>query len=130
MSGGFEYRDWRMLDITHIRFFDLKEHAELDGGCRVEDRGFSVREPDVGRQGVRGTLVQSVRGLNLFAEVYPCALRTVPVASPGQALNIMDHGLHRSDVTVMMMLNRLLKRALPDRLYLACRRLHGTVAKK
>lgn len=136
MDEDFEYREWGLLDATHIRFFGLRNMQNLmaDAGLKVVDVGFVSRMPEDTEYADRwrnapADLKAAVLK-NPFAYVYQCVLRAVPAAAPGEALNIMDQATHRPTVTSMMRANRLLKRFLPDGLYLACRRLYGTVSRK
>lgn len=136
MDEDFEYREWGLLDATHIRFFGLRNMQNLmaDAGLKVVDVRFVSRMPedteyaDRWRKAPDDLKVAVVK--NPFAFVYQCVLRAVPESAPGEALNIMDQASHRPTVTPMMRVNRLLKRLLPEGLYLACRRMYGAVSRK
>lgn len=136
MDEDFEYREWGLLDATHIRFFGLRNMQNLmaDAGLKVVDVRFVSRMPedteyaDRWREAPDDLKAAVVK--NPFAFVYQCVLRAVPVTAPGEALNIMDQATHHPTVTSMMRVNRLLKRLLPQGLYLACRRMYGAVSRK
>jgi len=136
MDEDFEYREWGLLDATHIRFFGLRNMQNLiaDAGFKVVDVRFVSRMPEDTEYADRwrnapGDLKAAVMK-NPFALVYQCVLRAVPVSAPGEALNIMDQAVHRPTVTAMMRVNRVLKRILSERLYSACRRMYGVVSHK
>lgn len=136
MNEDFEYRKWGLLDATHIRFFGLKNMQDLisDAGLKIVDVKFVSRMPEDTEYADRWRrapveLKEAVLK-NPFAYVYQCVVKAVPVATPGEALNIMDHSVPRSNVTGLMRINRLLKGCLPDELYSVCRRLYGTVSRK
>jgi 2-polyprenyl-3-methyl-5-hydroxy-6-metoxy-1,4-benzoquinol methylase len=136
MDEDFEYREWGLLDTTHIRFFGLRNMQNLmaDAGLKVVEVRFVSRMPEDTEYAERwrdapGDLKAAVLK-NPFAYVYQCVLRAVPVTAPGDALNIMDCATHRPTVTAMMRVNRLMKRLLPEGLYLACRRMYGAVSRK
>ena len=136
MDEDFEYREWGILDATHIRFFGLRNMQNLmaDAGLKVVDVRFVSRMPEDTEYADRwrnaSADLKAAVLKNPFAYVYQCVLRAVPVTAPGAALNILDHATHRPTVTAMMRVNRFLKRLLPERLYLACRRMYCAVSRK
>lgn len=136
MDEDFEYREWGLLDATHIRFFGLRNMQNLvaDAGLKVVDVRFVSRMPEDTEYADRWREapddLKAAVLKNPFAFVYQCVLRAVPVTAPGEALDIMAHATHRPTVTAMMRVKRLLKRLLPEGLYLACRRMYGAVSRK
>ncbi len=48
MNEDFEYRDWGLLDRTHIRFFGIKNinHIHDKAGLSIIDANFVLRPPD------------------------------------------------------------------------------------
>lgn len=136
MDEDFEYREWGLLDSTHIRFFGLRNMQKLmaDAGLKLVDVRFVSRMPEDTEYADRWRNAPSDLKAavlkNPFAYVYQCVLRAVPVAAPGEALNIMDRAAHRPTVTAMMRVNRFLKRLLPEGLYRACRQTYAAVSRK
>ncbi len=136
MDEDFEYRKWGLLDATHIRFFGLKNMQDLisGAGLKVVEVKFVSRMPedtefaDRWRRASDGLKAAVLS--NPFAYVYQCVVRAVPVATPGEALNIMGCAIPRPKVTGLMTINRFLKRYLPDELYGVCKRLYGTTSRK
>lgn len=49
VDENFEYRDWGLLDRTHIRFFGLRNIEQLyaDAGLAIEEAQFVVRTPEM-----------------------------------------------------------------------------------
>ena len=47
-EGDFEYREWGLLDKTHIRFFGIKNVEKLidDAQLKIIDVRFVIRSPD------------------------------------------------------------------------------------
>ena len=48
LNGDFEYRDWGLLDRTHIRFFGVRNMQNLfnDAGLTIVDARFIVKAPN------------------------------------------------------------------------------------
>ena len=136
MDEDFEYRDWGLLDATHIRFFGLKNMQSLmtDAGLKVVDVRFVIRMPEdteyANRWRNASADLKAAVVRNPFAYVYQCVIVAVPAKAGGEEMSIMEQLTRRPKVTSMMRVNRLLKRLLPERLYLACRQLYGAVFRK
>ncbi len=47
LSADFEYREWGLLDKTHLRFFGIKNMKQLvrDAGLKIVDARFVVKSP-------------------------------------------------------------------------------------
>lgn len=136
MDEDFEYRDWGLLDATHIRFFGLKNMQSLmtDAGLKVIDVRFISRLPedteyaDRWRNAAPDLKVAVVK--NPFAYVYQCVIVAVPAEAVGEEMNIMGQVARPPKATSMVRLNRWLKRGLPDDLYLACRETYRVFFRK
>lgn len=91
----FEYRQWGLMDRTHIRFFGLKNVQELYAGqgMAIEDAAFVVRTPMmtefVDRWNRLPTAVQSALQLNRFSHVYQVVSRSVPAERAVKQVNLM-----------------------------------------
>ena len=94
MDENFEYRDWGLLDRTHLRFFGMKgieelfEQADLD----IVEARFVVRPPE------KTELVEhwhrlppSVRralSRNRFSQVYQVVMKAVPRERASQGISL------------------------------------------
>jgi len=96
MDEDFDYRDWGLLDRTHIRFFGLKNIQALHAtqGLAIEEASFVVRTPEMTefcRHWRR--LPKSVRralNRNRFGNVYQVVTRAVPHARSRRSLRLLD----------------------------------------
>ena len=89
LNNDFDYRDWGLLDRTHIRFFSMKNlQALFEGaGLRIADFAFVLKHPEetVFAETWKA-LAPRVRGVletGEYANVYQVVLRAIPEASAG-----------------------------------------------
>lgn len=94
LNGDFEYRDWGLLDRTHIRFFGIDNIQTLfeQAGLKITDTEFVVRRPEdteFAPQWARlsGDLRVALDG-NSFGTIYQVVIQAVPEEKPGQALSL------------------------------------------
>lgn len=92
----FEYRDWGLLDRTHIRFFGLRNMQQLFEQCglKIIAAEFVVREPEQTEFAARWPrmpeALKQALALNPFGRVYQVVVSAVPLAAPGKALSLLD----------------------------------------
>lgn len=92
----FEYRQWGLLDRTHIRFFGLKNVEELHllQGLRIEWAEFVVRTPEMTEFAQRWCrLPEDVKAAlqrSRFSHVYQVVSRAVPTERAGGAVSLLD----------------------------------------
>ncbi len=105
LNEDFEYRDWGLLDRTHIRFFGIRNMQALfdDAGLKIVAAEFVVRHPEAtefARQwSTLSAEAQRVALGNPFGLVYQAVIRAVPVQAPGAALTLTDlSALARGDL--------------------------------
>ena len=92
----FEYRDWGLLDKTHIRFFGLKNIQDLltRAGLSITKAEFVVRHPDetefASKWALLPTTVQDVLMTSKHGFVYQVVLeaRVIEVSTP--SLNLFE----------------------------------------
>jgi 2-polyprenyl-3-methyl-5-hydroxy-6-metoxy-1,4-benzoquinol methylase len=136
MDEDFAYRDWGLLDATHIRFFGLKNMQKLmaDSGLSIIDVRFVNRMPEDTEYADfwhdAPSDLKSAVLKNPFAYVYQCVIVAVPFGQGVDSIDIMSHSDVCPRVTTLMRINRLLKRYLPKSLYRLCRSMYSTIARK
>ncbi len=96
LEESFTYRDWGLLDRTHIRFFGIKNIQALfeEAGLKITHAEFVVRTPqqtefaDVWSKlspNTRRTLAE-----NPFGLVYQVVVKAVPANADGVALSLIN----------------------------------------
>ncbi len=100
-QNDLEYREWGLLDKTHIRFFGisnmqaLQESADLS----IEEARFVIRRPEdtefADRWAALPKATRTVLAENRFRNVYQVVTRSVPRAGATRSINLLelDHQL-------------------------------------
>jgi 2-polyprenyl-3-methyl-5-hydroxy-6-metoxy-1,4-benzoquinol methylase len=94
LQEDFDYRDWGLLDRTHIRFFGIKNIQDLfeKAGLKIIHAEFVVVSPeDTEFSGLWAKLparVQHALGTNRFGCVYQVVIKAVPENAPGAGLQL------------------------------------------
>ena len=95
-AGHFEYRDWGLLDRTHIRFFTVNGMQRLfeDSGLKIVDAQFLVRPPELTEfakdwtlapPSLRQALEQCSHG-----RIYQVVIKAVPESAIGNAVRLSE----------------------------------------
>lgn len=93
-DSDFEYRDWGLLDRTHIRFFGLTNITALfcEAGMKIVEAEFVTCEPEQTEFAARWRkLPQSLQRelkANPYGIVYQVVVRAVPLDSPFMTVNL------------------------------------------
>jgi 2-polyprenyl-3-methyl-5-hydroxy-6-metoxy-1,4-benzoquinol methylase len=96
LEEDFEYRDWGLLDRTHIRFFGIKNIQKLfeDAGLKIVHAEFVVRNPDQTEFAERWARTSEdfrrVLATNPFGLVYQVVVKAVPASYEGAAISLCD----------------------------------------
>lgn len=91
-----EYRDWGLLDRTHIRFFGLQNLQEMfrRAGLKIVRGEFVVRAPEETEfKDKWAALSEDARaflGRQKFAHVYQVVVTGAPLDDPRPAIQLMD----------------------------------------
>lgn len=94
MDGNFQYRDWGLLDRTHIRFFGLKNIQELAAraGLKILDYRYVIKPPEETEFAAGwGRLPASLRRALASAphsHIYQVVIKAIPIDRPGAALTL------------------------------------------
>ena len=93
-AGNFEYRDWGLLDRTHIRFFGLGNMEDLftQAGLKIVEARYVCKPPEETEFAARwSTLpahVQMALSASPHAHVYQVVIKAVPRNYVGDAIKL------------------------------------------
>jgi len=94
INSNFQYRDWGLLDKTHIRFFGLRNIEELfaQAQLKITDYRYVVKLPEETEFAAHWAslpleLQRALRGLG-HTSIYQVVVKAVPLQRPGAALNL------------------------------------------
>lgn len=96
LDEDFEYRDWGLLDRTHIRFFGIKNIQALfeKAGLKIVAAEFVVRRPEatefVDRWQRLSEEARRVALSNPFGQVYQVVVKAIPKNRPGEPITLMS----------------------------------------
>jgi 2-polyprenyl-3-methyl-5-hydroxy-6-metoxy-1,4-benzoquinol methylase len=92
----FDYRDWGLLDKTHIRFFGLKniQTLVLDAGLAITRVEFVVRHPDetefAAKWAQLSSSVQQALLTNRYGYVYQVVLEAKMISPNSETMKLLD----------------------------------------
>jgi 2-polyprenyl-3-methyl-5-hydroxy-6-metoxy-1,4-benzoquinol methylase len=96
IRGDFEYRDWGLLDKTHIRFFCLKNMQDLfeKSGYKIIAAEFVVNPPEQTELAPHWLkLTQKVKDAlkeNKYGNVYQVVIKAVPIEFEGLGIQLIE----------------------------------------
>ena len=97
--SDFDYRDWGLLDRTHIRFFGLKNIGPLlmEGGLKIVETRFVIRDPEQTElsscwSALPSSLTRELRS-NPLGKVYQIVVRAVPLSHPAPSIDLVSQAL-------------------------------------
>ncbi len=121
INGDFEYRNWGLLDRTHIRFFGLKNIEDLfaQAGLKIIEAGYVVKPPEETEFAEGWTRlpasVKAALSSSAHAHVYQVVVKAVPLDYLGQAVPLMPPKPRRATFAIMASLkNRIAARLSPQ----------------
>lgn len=118
LNGNFEYRDWGLLDKTHIRFFGLKNMQDLfnNTGYKIVAAEFVVTRPErtelVSHWNKMSTRVKAVLAENRFGSVYQVVIKAVPFDAQGIAIKLEDIPVVEHAESLLVSSKSLLRRII------------------
>ena len=96
LNGDFEYRDYGLLDRTHIRFFGIKKLQELveSSGYKILVAEFVVNPPELAELAPHwkkfSTSIKSELAKNRYGTVYQVVMKVAPPVSEQDSLHLVD----------------------------------------
>lgn len=96
IDGDFEYRDWGLLDRTHIRFFCLKNMQDLfeNAGYKILAAEFVINPPEQTELSSHwlklSPKVRTVLQTNRHGTIYQVVMKIVPSDFPGNSIRLVD----------------------------------------
>ena len=109
LEEDFEYREWGLLDRTHIRFFGIKNMQALfeQAGLKIVEGQFVIRSPESTEFAERWTRTvcdslagerwkrmprefRDVLSMNRYGTVYQVVVKAVPNESPGHGISLLS----------------------------------------
>jgi 2-polyprenyl-3-methyl-5-hydroxy-6-metoxy-1,4-benzoquinol methylase len=96
MDEDFEYRDWGLLDRTHVRFFGLKNIQSLyaNAGMAIVDAQFVIRTPEQTEFAERWAklpeYVRDALSSNPYGHIYQVVSMAKPVANAERSISLLD----------------------------------------
>lgn len=106
LNEDFEYRDWGLLDRTHIRFFGIHNIQSLfeQAGLKIVDAQFVLTPPEESEFAASWQkLTPQMRNQledNPFGNVYQVVVKAVPATAPGEAIQLASLGAARPVRTI------------------------------
>lgn len=106
LNGDFEYRDWGLLDRTHIRFFGLKNIEALfaQADLKIVETKYVVKPPEETEFAASwcrlSAAMQDVLKSSDHADVYQVVVKAVPLGCPGDAVSLVPPQPRRTGVAI------------------------------
>lgn len=124
ISGEFQYRDWGLLDRTHIRFFGFKNIEALftQAGLKIIDAGYVTKTAEETEFAATWSQLpskwQEALAETPYSQVYQVVVKAIPLDRPGAAVLLQPPALqfHRKQAVVRMKLMTRLRKSIPPRL--------------
>jgi hypothetical protein len=97
-QNDLEYREWGLLDKTHIRFFGIRNMQALQESAdlSIEDVRLVIRRPEDTEFADRWTTLpkttRTVLAENPFKNVYQVVTRSVPREEATGSINLLELG--------------------------------------
>lgn len=100
LNSDFEYRDWGLLDRTHIRFFGLRniENLFAQAGLKIIDVRYVTKTPEETEFATSWSRLTGMQQKALkdceYANIYQVVVKAVPLGYPGAAMSLTKAPRH------------------------------------
>lgn len=118
LNGDFEYRDWGLLDRTHIRFFCLKNIEKLfaQADLKIVEVKYVVKPPEETEFSASwcrlpAAMQDAVKSSD-HADVYQVVVKAVPVSYSGDAVPLVPPQPRRTGVAIPALWRRRIANCL------------------
>jgi len=99
-NSDFDYRDWGLLDRTHIRFFGLRniENLFAQANLKIIDAKYVIKTPEETEFATYWTqlptTLQDALKKSRYANIYQVVVKAVPISYPGTAKLLLESPIH------------------------------------
>ena len=130
MDNDFEYRDWGLLDRTHIRFFCIKNMQQLfdDAGLKIINVKYVLRKPEYTEYAKRWSKVSNelkkILKKNKYSDVYQVVLQAVPLEAAGTKIDLMSVPVDKTPISIVREIKKLLLLYTPEFFYKKIREMY------
>ena len=120
LAEDFHYRDWGLLDRTHIRFFGLKNMQSLfnDAGLSIVEAQFVIVSPEdselSGYWNSLGSNVRKALSSHKYGNVYQVVIKAVPANSSVNSLDLLAIPVEMPVYSGTTLIKRIAKKFIPE----------------
>ncbi len=121
LDEDFDYRDWGLLDRTHIRFFGLKNMQSLfnKSGLHIKEAQFVIVDPEDSEFSVKWKRLPSdvKKALSSFkhGNIYQVVIKAAPAAQMTKNIDLMELPIDMSSSIRESGVRTLAKKIIPEK---------------
>ena len=129
LDQDFEYRDWGLLDRTHVRFFAMKNIQSLFNSAKlkIKEAQFVVTQPELTEFASHwrklSNSLRSALASNKYGMVYQVVVKTVPTNDTGNGIDLMSLDVDAPKRNIKEKIKSIMKLYLPSPVHDMLRRL-------